>query len=565
MREIEQKSFYDVVVIGGGPAGLTAALYLARARYRVLVVEKESFGGQITITSEIVNYPGVLSDSGKGLTGIMRQQAQAFGAEFLLAEAERLELDGDIKVVHTSRGSLYCFGILLAAGAHPRSVGFHGEEAFKGRGVAYCATCDGEFFTGKEVFVIGGGFAAAEESVFLTKYASHVTILIRDEDFTCAKSVADKARAHEKITVVTNVEVESVSGEDCITMIRYRNRNTGDTTEYHAPTGGRLGVFVFAGYEPATALVRDLVKLNEQGYVITDRQQQTSVDGLYAAGDICVKNLRQVVTAVGDGAIAATELEKYAAAKQQKTGLQPSRPEPKDAATTSKSERESGSEKASGSAGDGELFTGEMRMQLETVFSRMAQPLILKLFLDERPVSEELEQYAAALAGMTDKLSVIRAEANELEAEPERPCVRILRFDGAETGLAFHGVPGGHEFTSFVLGLYNAAGPGQSVETEVLQRIEAIAAPARMQVFVSLTCTMCPELVTAAQRIAALNERVTAEVYDLNHFPELKEKYNVMSVPCLVLNGGQVSFGKKPIRQLLEMIERAQQEEPSSV
>ena len=168
------KELYDVVVIGGGPAGLTAALYLARARYRVVVVEKEHFGGQITITDEVVNFPGVEHTSGKALTETMRRQAQSFGAEFLLAEVTGLAMDGDIKTVQTSRGELHCFGVLLATGAHPRSVGFAGEAEFKGRGVAYCATCDGEFFTGKEVFVVGGGFAAAEESVFLTDRKSVV-------------------------------------------------------------------------------------------------------------------------------------------------------------------------------------------------------------------------------------------------------------------------------------------------------------------------------------------------------------------------------------------------------
>ena len=172
MKDI--KELYDVVVIGGGPAGLTAALYLARARYRVVVVEKEHFGGQITITDEVVNFPGVERTSGKALTETMRRQAQSFGAEFLLAEVTGLAMDGDVKTVKTSRGELHCFGVLLATGAHPRSVGFAGEVEFKGRGVAYCATCDGEFFAGKEVFVVGGGFAAAEESVFLTKYARHV-------------------------------------------------------------------------------------------------------------------------------------------------------------------------------------------------------------------------------------------------------------------------------------------------------------------------------------------------------------------------------------------------------
>ena len=193
------KNLYDVVIIGGGPAGLTAALYLARAKYRVVVVEKENFGGQITITHEVVNYPGVAKTSGKALTETMRQQAESFGAEFMLAEVEGLDLSGDVKKVKTSRGELECFGVLLATGAHPRMVGFKGEEEFRGRGVAYCATCDGEFFTGKDVFVVGGGFAAAEEAVFLTKYARQVTILIRRDDFSCAASAADAARNHPKI------------------------------------------------------------------------------------------------------------------------------------------------------------------------------------------------------------------------------------------------------------------------------------------------------------------------------------------------------------------------------
>lgn len=545
MKDIKPENLYDVVVIGGGPAGLTAAIYLARAQYRVVVVEKDGFGGQITITSEVVNYPGVLSASGKELTDTMRKQAQNFGAEFLLAEVEGLDLEGDVKTVRTSRGELKCFGILLATGAHPRSVGFAGEEEFKGRGVAYCATCDGEFFTGKEVFVVGGGFAAAEESVFLTKYARHVTILIRDDDFTCAKTTAEGARSNEKITVLTNVQVESVSGGGSgLTEIRYRSLKTGEVTEYHADEGDSFGVFVFVGYAPATGLIKGAAELNEQGYVITDRQQKTNIDGLYAAGDVCVKNLRQVVTAVGDGATAATELEKYASILQKKTGLTPARPVKAAPAAAKKEEKTSDS--------DSGLLTEEMKAQLETVFSRMAQPMVLRLYLDERPVSQELEQYMKALAGMTDKLSVEYAE--NAADEPERPCVRIVKPDGSPTGLAFHGVPGGHEFTSFVLGLYNAAGPGQTLEEEVQSRIKEISEPVKLQALVSLSCTMCPELVTAAQRIAADNENVTAEVYDLNHFPELKDKYNVMSVPCLVINESQVSFGKKSVRQLLELI-----------
>lgn len=534
------ENLYDVVVIGGGPAGLTAALYLARARYRVVVVEKEHFGGQITITSEVVNFPGVERASGAALTETMRKQAESFGAEFLLAEVTELDMTGDVKTVHTSRGELRCFGVLLATGAHPRTVGFRGEEHFRGRGVAYCATCDGEFFTGKDVFVVGGGFAAAEESVFLTKYARHVTILIRGDNFKCAKSTADAARNHKKITVLTNTEIEEVSGDSTLRFIRYRNTKTGQVTRHHAADGEAFGVFVFAGYEPATELVQGLADLDEQGYVLTDRSQKTSVDGLYAAGDVCVKPLRQVVTAVGDGALAATELERLCGAMQHKTGLRPQQP----AIQASKEEtpRKEHSE----------LFTGDMLSQLHTVFSRMASPLVLRLGLDETPLSNELQRYMTELAAQSSKLSVEISNAIDMD---HLPCVWVCRPDGSWTGLAFHGVPGGHEFTSFVLGLYNAAGPGQALDDESQTAIKAIRNPTDMQILVSLSCTMCPDLVTAAQRIAVENPCITAQVYDLNHFPDLREKYQVMSVPCLVINGGErVSFGKKNVRQILELL-----------
>ena len=538
------KNLYDVVVVGGGPAGLTAALYLARAKYRVVVLEKEKFGGQITITHEVVNYPGVERTSGAELTETMRKQAESFGAEFMLASVERLDLDGDVKTVYTDRGELKCFGVLLATGAHPRMVGFQGEEEFRGRGVAYCATCDGEFFTGKEVFVVGGGFAAAEEAVFLTKYATHVTILIRKDDFACAKSVADAARNHPKITVLTNTEVVDVTGDTALRAIRYRNKLTGEITERRAPEGSNLGVFVFAGYAPATGLIRDLAELTPDGYVVTDRTMKTSVDGLYAAGDVCVKALRQVVTAVGDGALAATELEKYAAGLQKKTGLKPEIP--------SREVPKQEEPKAAAPAGSSKLFDDAMLSQLNTVFSRMASNLVLKLTLDDRPVSAELKGYMEELAALTDKLTVEVSNDGT-----DAPCVRVCRADGSWTGLAFHGVPGGHEFTSFVLGLYNAAGPGQAVDADVLEGARAIGEQTNVKVLVSLSCTMCPELVTAVQRLAVENENITAEVYDLNHFPEIRDRYNVMSVPCLVVGDGKtISFGKKNARQVLEVLKQ---------
>ena len=541
------QNLYDVVIVGGGPAGLTAALYLARAKYRVLVMEKEQFGGQIAITHEVVNYPGITKTSGKTLTDTIQQQAESFGAEFMLAEAIGFDLDRDIKTVRTNRGEYRCFGVLLATGAHPRTVGFKGEEEHKGRGVAYCATCDGEFFTGKEIFVVGGGYAAAEESVFLTKFARHVTILVRKDDFSCAASVADQAKNHEKITVLTNTVMEEVSGENGLTYARYKNTATGEVAEYKSKE--TFGVFVFAGYAPATEILKGIVELNEQGYIVTDASQKTSADGVYAAGDVCIKPLRQVVTATSDGALAATELEKYVAAMQRKTGLRADAPSVKQSETTVTVDTHE-------SEGSDELFTKEMRQQLDTVFTRMKQPLLLKLYLDKRPISAELESFISALVAISDKLEleVCDRQAQETFA----PCVEVCLPDGTPTGLAFHGVPSGHEFTSFVLGLYNAAGPGQAIDEDTKRQIEAITEAVDIKILVTLSCTMCPDLVVATQRIAAENPNVTAHVYDIRHFENLKNQYNVMSVPCLVINDEKVSFGKKNVQQVLDLIHEAQ-------
>ena len=537
------ENLYDVIVVGGGPAGLTAALYLARAKYRVLVLEKEQFGGQISITHEVVNYPGIAKTSGKALTDTIQQQAESFGAEFMLAEAIGFDLSGDIKTVRTNQGEHRCFGILLATGAHPRTVGFKGEEEHKGRGVAYCATCDGEFFTGKEIFVVGGGYAAAEESVFLTKFARHVTILVRKDDFSCAASVADQAKNHEKITVLTNTVMEEVSGENGLTYARYKNTATGEVAEYKSKE--TFGVFVFAGYEPATEMLKGIVDLNEQGYIVTDESQKTSADGVYAAGDVCIKPLRQVVTATSDGALAATELEKYVVTMQRKTGLRADAPSVKQSETTVTVDTHE-------SEGSAELFTKEMRQQLDTVFTRMKQPLLLKLYLDKRPISAELESFISALVAISDKLEleVCDRQAQETFA----PCVEVCLADGTPTGLAFHGVPSGHEFTSFVLGLYNAAGPGQAIDEDTKRQIEAITEAVDIKILVTLSCTMCPDLVVATQRIAAENPNVTAHVYDIRHFEDLKNQYNIMSVPCMVVSDQDVVFGKKTMQQVLELI-----------
>lgn len=586
---MSRNDLYDVIVIGGGPAGLTAGLYLARARYRVLILEKDDFGGQITITNEVVNYPGVGRTTGRALTQTMRQQAQDFGAEFLSAEAIGLDVHGDVKTVHTSRGDLKAFGILIATGASPRKLGFEGESEYAGRGVAYCATCDGEFFAGKEVLVVGGGFAAAEESVFLTTYASKVTVLVREQDFTCDAAVAAAAKNNPKIDVRYQVELQGVTaGQGGLREASILNRATGQTETWKPADGGTFGVFVFAGYVPATNLVRGVVELDDYGYVVTHGYLETSVPGVYAAGDLRAKNLRQVVTATADGAIAAVELERYAKRMSEKTGLTPQRPvscayeqstTKTDAAsldataptpTPAPATKRNADAAANAVRKPGELFSDATRQQLNVVFGRMSRPVTLALELDDTPLSTELRGFIDALVALSGGKLKSTVDDGEYEKDDTgravfdvdsvlpaaRPCVRMV-VDGEPTGLAFHGVPSGHEFNSFVLGLYNMAGPGQPLGDDLIERAKSIASPLSIMILVSLTCTMCPEAVLASQRIASLNPAVRAEAYDVAHFPELRDHYGAMSVPCIVINrGGEqtVEFGKKSIPQMLDLI-----------
>ena len=586
---MSRNDLYDVIVIGGGPAGLTAGLYLARARYRVLILEKDDFGGQITITNEVVNYPGVGRTTGRALTQTMRQQAQDFGAEFLSAEAIGLDVHGDVKTVHTSRGDLKAFGILIATGASPRKLGFEGESEYAGRGVAYCATCDGEFFAGKEVLVVGGGFAAAEESVFLTTYASKVTVLVREQDFTCDAAVAAAAKNNPKIDVRYQVELQGVTaGQGGLREASILNRATGQTETWKPVDGGTFGVFVFAGYVPATNLVRGVVELDDYGYVVTHGYLETSVPGVYAAGDLRAKNLRQVVTATADGAIAAVELERYAKRMSEKTGLTPQRPvscvyeqstTKTDAAsldataptpTPAPATKRNADAAANAVRKPGELFSDATRQQLNVVFGRMSRPVTLALELDDTPLSTELRGFIDALVALSGGKLKSTVDDGEYEKDDTgravfdvdsvlpaaRPCVRMV-VDGEPTDLAFHGVPSGHEFNSFVLGLYNVAGPGQPLGDDLIERAKSIASPLSIMILVSLTCTMCPETVLASQRIASLNPAVRAEAYDVAHFPELRDHYGAMSVPCIVINrGGEqtVEFGKKSIPQMLDLI-----------
>ena len=577
-QEREKNYLYDVVIVGGGPAGLSAAIYMARARYRVLLMEKEKIGGQITITSEVVNYPGVERTSGKELTHSMKEQAQAFGAEFVMAEVLDMDLDQDIKVLHTTAGEYKALGVVLATGANPRKLGFKGEKEFQGRGVAYCATCDGEFFTGMEVFVIGGGFAAVEEGIFLTRYARKVTLVVRGDDFTCARTVADQVKKEDKIEVKFNTEILEAGGEHMVSYARFRNNRTGEEWTHEAGENGGFGIFVFAGYVPNTAWISGKLVCDEQGYLVTDSSQKTSAEGVYGAGDVCIKNLRQVVTAVSDGAVAATSLEKHVSSIHEKLGIPALEQGEADTKRLEGEMTGGGRTLGEGSRGDGArgedtrgedtraedgngFLSAQIRQQLSGLFPKFQEKAVITAELDDSPLAGEMSGFLGELEGLTDRIIckreyISREEKERREAGGELfPAFRLGRQDGREGNILFHGVPGGHEFNSFIVALYNMAGPGQPLDEGLRQRLSSISKDINVKVMVSLSCTMCPEVVMAAQRAASLSGHVTAEMVDLMHYPDLKKKYNIMSVPCMVINGSQVYFGKKSLEEVTGLLE----------
>lgn len=303
---------YDVVIIGAGPAGLSAGIYAGRARLSTLIIEKEKDGGQIALTSEVENYPGCLEgESGPTLVDRMSQQAQHFGVEKVYDEVVDVKLEGSEKVIKCKKGEYAAKTVIIATGAASRPIGCPGEKTFTGKGVSYCATCDANFFEDFEVFVVGGGDTAVEEALYLTKFARKVSIIHRRDELRAAKSIQEKAFANPKMNFIWDSAVKEIKGDGLVNSMVLENLKTGELTEIVADEDdGIFGIFVFIGYTPKTQLFEGVLNL-ENGYIVTDENMKTNIEGVYATGDVRVKSLRQVVTAVADGAIAAVQAEKY--------------------------------------------------------------------------------------------------------------------------------------------------------------------------------------------------------------------------------------------------------------
>ena len=304
---------YDVIILGAGPAGLAAGLYAGRSRLSTLIIEKGQDGGQIAITDEIENYPGqmVEGESGPSLIARMTEQAKKFGAERCSDVIKSVDLTGEVKKLVGNKGEYEAKCVIVATGAFPKPIGCENEGKFTGKGISFCATCDASFFEDFEVYVVGGGDSAVEEAMYLTKFARKVTIIHRRDELRAAKSIQEKAFANPKIAFMWDSVVVKVDGDELLSTMTVKNTKTGELTEVKADEDdGLFGLFGFIGYNPNSQLFEGMLDM-EHGYIKTDDNMHTSIPGVFAAGDIRVKSLRQVVTAAADGAIAAMQAEHY--------------------------------------------------------------------------------------------------------------------------------------------------------------------------------------------------------------------------------------------------------------
>lgn len=550
---------YDLIIIGAGSAGLAAGVYAGRAKLKTLILEKSNPGGQVSNTAEVVNYPGIRRTGGPELVDEMKNHVRDFGVKIETAEIERVDLSGEIKTLYAATGTYQGRAVIIATGAAPRHGGFQGEELYSGHGIAYCATCDGEFFSGLDIFVVGGGYAAAEESIYLTRFAKSVTIVIRGKDFSCARTVAEKAIAHPKITVKYNTLLEKVEGDALLRKAYFKNTVTEETSVYDAGNG-TFGIFVFVGYDPATEVFRGQVDMNEDGYILTDDAMRTNVPGVFAAGDLRPKLLRQIVTAVSDGAVAATSAEKYVTAERERLGLPMFEEDATTAATEPAPPESKVSPEEEAAPTQGEQLSSELKEQLRQLFQRLKRDLTIVTVVDSsNQKSVQLEGFLREIEPLSNhiKLRVLsKGEDPELENQlgiDRYPTMAFLDENGKFSGVKFSGVPGGHEINSFVLAIIHL-GNEDKLTPEQLKAVRQLPENTHLRIGVTLACPYCPDVVAAAQSIAiASSGRVTAEMIDVALFADIREKYRIMSVPALIVNDSeQPVFGAQSFEQVLE-------------
>ena len=543
---------YDLIIVGAGPAGLSAGLYAGRATLDTLILEGDTVGGQVTTTSVVYNYPAVEKVDGTQLMNQMQKQVTDFGVAIKHDQVEEYQLTDEVKVLVGKSGQKYrARSVIVATGAQPRKVGFTGEDEFRGRGVAYCSTCDGELFSGLQIFVVGGGYAAAEEADYLSRFGKHVTVLVRGDHFSCPPLMAARALNNPKVSVEYNTEVKQVTGDDYVTTATLVNNKTGQETVYHVDDGDNtFGIFIYVGTKPATKKLRGILDLNDRGYIKAAADGATNLAGVYAAGDVIVKDLRQIITAASDGAIAATAAEQYVTAQKQRQGV-PIHAVTAKAAAQPVGQTSDLTQQEEASPHRGNWLTPEIDKQLQPIFARLTKSVTLEVNTDGSALSQQLLSFATEFADLNDKLTVTTKDGQG----DLLPLLKLLDADGHDTGLHYAGIPTGHELNSLVLGVYNVAGPGQTIDPALAERIKHLPA-ANIRIGVSLTCHFCPDVVAACQRMASLNPAISATMIDLQHFPALRKSKKIMSVPATMINDAPVIFGSQSLEQLVAAVEQ---------
>ncbi|MCL2372607.1 MAG: FAD-dependent oxidoreductase, partial [Defluviitaleaceae bacterium] len=559
---------YDLIVIGAGAAGLSAAIFAGRARLHVLVVENTGEGGKLKLAAEVSN-PDAFTAGEVEIAADMKKEAVNFGVDFVAANVQKVDFKSDIKSVKIDTGNIYTswglimasrasvgvdfvtadlsqvsfsknptegkgsqssWGVIIAMGSKPKTLGFEGEEEFTGRGVAYSATCDGEFFTGRDVFVIGSGFSAAEESIYLTRFARKVTVIVKGPKLTCEQDVADRVLNHEKIEIKYNTEIVHVRGANVVKEAKFKDIKTGEEWE-HKVDEGTFGVFIMAGYETEN---------DEDFDNLDDIYTQTAVPEITGSNEMSPQRRRQLVIAASDGAVSSEAAVRYVAEIKARLGVE-------DFAHAKEAKHTTYG-----------LSDESISSQIRHVMERCENDVTIHaVLLPDCTISANIKEFLEEYRDVTERMPIKITQKGDdpaIEANIGTdvfPIIALLDSAGQYTGVGFLGVPGGHELESFILAIYNAAGPGQATPASMKEQIENLQSGTRLKVGVSLTCTLCSELVQNCQRIAIINKNIKAEMIDMQYFAELRDKFDIMSVPALIINDETVLFGRKSMEDLL--------------
>ncbi|OOB78354.1 MAG: hypothetical protein BEN18_07725 [Epulopiscium sp. Nuni2H_MBin001] len=524
---------YDVIIVGSGNSALFAAISAATAHLSVLVIENPRYD-ENTMHSE-----------NKRFLKQMHERATSLDVKFISEEITTVSLKENVKSINLHKATTVIFALY----SKPRLLGFEQEELFIGKGISYCVSAEGELAKNKEVVIIGNNCRTIENAIFLTRYASKITIIVETPNFICTKEDFNKLKKYKRIVIKYNTTLTKVWGDKFVTRAAFKHNITKEEWEYYVETGFKL--FICSGVEPATAVVKDILSLTAYGYIITDDNLHTNIEGVFACGELRknelrYRMLRPMIVAVKEGSSAAEAAVKYIA----KLGLTKAKTTDTPKAVLPKPKPKN------------KFITPPIANQLQGVFSRLTKAIILITVVDSKNSrSIELKEFLEELVVLTDKLVLKAYEKGENIALEQFlridkfPVVSMQTDEQQYLGIKFCGIPGGHELNSFILTIYNLGSSGQAIAEDDINRIKAINKAVNIKVAVSLSCHLCPDIVVASQRLAILNCNIETEMIDIALFENLRAKHKIRNVPAIIINDSKVVFGAKTLTQIIDLIE----------